>query len=369
MNQPATYYSANYWLEKIYQLPLEKSIRILNVCGGHERTLTHAGIRSLLPEKLQIIPGPGCPVCVCDEKTLQFAITLALQTDNCVLSFGDMLRVPNNAGRSQIKSLEQARTHGANVIAISSPQEVMDYANQHPELQCIFFAAGFETTAAPIAAMIELGLPDNLTLLLALKKTWPVVCELLSSDTSKLDGIVAPGHVATIMGSDEWQFVNTDFKLPCTIGGFSESSLLAAIYSVTKQIKNGTVTLENCYGVVAKKYGNQQAQQVIQRCFDVTSANWRGIGETPRSGFTLKQRYAAIDARNKFQHLIPENTAQQNMPAGCDCSKVVLGKISPMECPLYQTACTPANPIGPCMVSDEGACHIWWSAGYRRHGS
>ena len=187
--------------------------------------------------------------------------------------------------------------------------------------------------------------------------------------SNRLDGIVAPGHVATIMGSEEWHFINTEFSLPCAIGGFTESSLLAAIYSIVRQKIHHKLTLENCYKIVVKKQGNQHAQQIIHRCFEVTSANWRGVGEIPDSGFSLKPHYAAFDALLKYQALIPEDVTPQQMPAGCDCSEVVLGKLSPMECKLYQTACTPMNPVGPCMVSDEGACHIWWSAGYRKHDS
>jgi len=358
--------TAKYWLDKILGLNITEPVRIMNVCGGHERTLSHSGVRSLLPENIQIIPGPGCPVCVCDNETIQFAISLALEPHIAIITFGDMLRVPTNIGRTKINSLEQARAHGGTVIPISSPQEAIAYANNHNDQEVVFFAAGFETTSAPIAAMIEQGLPDNLSLLLALKRTWPIVHELLKSEDSRIDGLIAPGHVATIMGSNEWNFVNAEFSLPCAIGGFTDTSLLAAIYSVVKQKITHNINLENCYNIVVQKNGNSRAKSIISSYFDISDANWRGVGVIPKSGYELKQSYSHIDANKKHQQLKPESTQNDQMPPGCDCSAVILGKLSPLECKLYETACTPATPIGPCMVSDEGACHIWWLSGQRK---
>jgi len=364
VSPPTPVKDTKFWLNQINELQIPQVINIMNVCGGHERTLAHAGIRSILPSKIKIIPGPGCPVCVCSEETIQFAINLSRQENIVVVSFGDMLRVPTNLSRSKINSLELANAHDGDVIPISSPQEAINYANKNPAKKIVFFAAGFETTCAPIAAMIEQGIPENLSLLLALKKTWPIVYALLDDRDNNIDALIAPGHVATIMGSKEWEFINKQFSLPCAIGGFTETSLLAAIYSVIKQSLTKTSTLENRYSLVVNDIGNTLAQQIIERCFHVSDSNWRGIGTIRNSGFSLRETYAHLDAEKIYQHFKPE-PHDNIMPPGCECSAVVLGKLNPVECKLYESACTPEHPIGPCMVSDEGACHIWWSAGER----
>lgn len=356
------------WIEKIQALPLPKTLRIMNVCGGHERTLSASGIRTLLPEKIQIIPGPGCPVCVCPEKTLQFAIQLSTRPGITVVSFGDMLRVPANSKKSQINTLLESRERGNSVIAIASPLEAIALAKNKPEETIIFFIAGFETTIAPIAAMLAQGLPDNLKLLLSAKKTWPIVDQLLKSATHNLDGLIAPGHVASVMGSDEWAFVIKEHELPCAIAGFDNSSLLAGIYSICRQVIEGNVFLDNCYSSVVSPAGNSVAKKWINQLFTLDHAIWRGIGSVENSGFSLKASYVHYDAAILFSDVQIESqqanaTVDDAMPAGCDCADVVLGRILPTDCRLFNTSCQPSQPKGPCMVSEEGACHIWLTTG------
>ena len=359
--------SARHWLEQIKQLPLPGNIRLMNVCGGHERSITQAGLRNALPENIELIPGPGCPVCVCPEEDIYQAIQLALNEDIILVAFGDMLRVPVNVGKDEIRSLEQARAAGADVRPVASPIDVVDIARQ-TEKTVIFFAAGFETTTAPVAAMIAQGLPDNLLILLSGRLTWPAVHLLLEGGDAGFQALVAPGHVATVMGAEEWSFVVDEFHIPTAVAGFSPESLLAATYSVLRQKIENRHFLDNCYPELVKPNGNTTAKKQMENVLDVVDANWRGIGIIPASGFELKPTYDKHNARKQFPAYDEENRKRKGqMPPGCDCANVVLGKKYPDQCKLYGAACTPRSPVGPCMVSDEGACRIWWSGGIRQN--
>jgi hydrogenase expression/formation protein HypD len=358
--------SARDWLEKIRALPLPGKVRIMNVCGGHERAITQAGLRGALPKNIELIPGPGCPVCVCPEEDVYQAIQLALHERVVLVAFGDMLRVPVNAPKKDARSLEQAKAMGADVRAIASPVEAVRIATENPGKPVVFFAAGFETTTAPVAGMLAAGVPDNLFVLLSGRLTWPAVAMLLESESIGFDALVAPGHVSTVMGTEEWCFVVEKHGLPAAVAGFTPESLLAAMYSVLRQKLEGRLFLDNCYPEVAHAGGNPTAKRRIEETMDVTDANWRGVGVIPKSGFALKSELAAHDARQRFPaHDDEARKRRGQMPPGCDCARVVLGKIYPNECILYGRACTPRSPIGPCMVSDEGACRIWWAAGVR----
>ncbi len=358
--------SARDWLARIRALPLPDKVRIMNVCGGHERSISMSGLRGALPENIDLIPGPGCPVCVCPEEDVYQAIQLALNEKIILLAFGDMLRVPVNAPKKDPRSLEQARAAGGDIRPIASPSEAVAIARKHPDTAVVFFAAGFETTTAPVAAMLVEGVPDNLFLLLSGRLTWPAVAMLLSSESPGFDALVAPGHVATVMGPEEWQFVVDRHKIPTAVAGFSAQSLLAAFYSTLRQLIEGRRFLDNCYPELIKPGGNPGARRQLAQVMDVTDANWRGIGVIPDSGFALKPALRAHDARRQFPSYDTEARKRAGqMPPGCDCARVVLGKIYPNECILYGRACTPRAPIGPCMVSDEGACRIWWANGVR----
>ena len=360
--------TAKQWLADIHQLPLKKKIRIMNVCGGHERSITMAGLRGALPDNIELIPGPGCPVCVCPEEDIYEAIQIALNEDLILVAFGDMLRVPVNVPKSEARSLEQARGRGADIRPIASPMEAVQIAQQNQDQQVVFFAAGFETTITPVAAMLAQGVPENLSVLLSGRLTWPAVAMLLESGEAGFDALVAPGHVATVMGGNEWAFVVEQHKIPTAIAGFTPESLLAASYSVLRQSLEDNLFLDNCYPQLVKDEGNSGAKKQLNAVMDVVDANWRGIGVIPKSGFALSEQYAAKDARKRFPNYA-DNARKRagQMPAGCDCAKVVLGKIYPNQCRLYGKACTPRNPVGPCMVSDEGACRIWWAAGLREN--
>lgn len=362
--------NAQQWLEHIHALDIPDKLRIMNVCGGHERSITMAGLRSALPDQIELIPGPGCPVCVCPEEDIFEAIQIALNEDVILVAFGDMLRVPVNVPKSEARSLDQARGQGADIRPIASPTEAVEIAQENPDTHVVFFAAGFETSTSPVAAMLAQGAPENLLLLLSGRLTWPAVAMLLESGDAGFDALVAPGHVATVMGSDEWRFVVENHGIPTAVAGFTPESLLAATYSVLRQCIEKRPFLDNCYPQLVSKKGNATAKKQLEAVMDVTDANWRGIGVIPKSGFTLNKKYAKHGARLVFPDYADESRKRAGeMPPGCDCAGVVLGKIYPTECKLYGKACTPRNPIGPCMVSDEGACRIWWAGGLREQAA
>lgn len=358
--------TAQQLLAKIQQLPLPAKIRLLNVCGGHERSITLAGLRTALPPQIELIPGPGCPVCICPEEDIFLAIQLARHEDVILVAFGDMLRVPINAASTATRTLEQAKALGADIRALASPMEAVAIAKANPAKTVVFFVAGFETSCAPVAAMLDNNRPDNLLILLSGRLTWPAVAMLLA-DQPAFDALIAPGHVASVMGANEWQFVVDRYAMPTAIAGFSTLSLLRGIYSVLRQVLEQHVFLDNCYPEVVQPNGNPRAQQLLRTHFVVTDAPWRGIGIIHQSGFELSPALADHNARLQF----PQDSAHArknagSMPPGCDCALVVLGKIQPAQCRLYGKSCTPRQPVGPCMVSDEGACRIWWAAGMGR---
>ncbi len=357
---------AKDWLRQIHELPLQQPVRIMNVCGGHERSITQAGLRGTLPEAIELIPGPGCPVCVCPEEDIYQAMQLALNEPLTLVAFGDMLRVPVNVPKGEPRSLDQAHAAGADIRPIASPMEAQQIALAQPDRQVVFFAAGFETTTAPVASLLVQGAPENLSILLSGRLTWPAVAMLLEAGKPGFDALVAPGHVATVMGPEEWRFVVEEHGLPAAVAGFTSESLLAATYSVLRQFLDGERFLDNCYPELVRPGGNPSAQEQLYLAMSVIDANWRGIGTIPGSGFALSSEYAHWDARKRFpDYDSPDRRRAGEMPPGCDCAQVVLGKIYPNQCRLYGEACTPRYPVGPCMVSDEGACRIWWSGGVR----
>lgn len=359
-------HGADYWLDALRQLNIDRPVRIMNVCGGHERSISVAGLRTAIPDTIELVPGPGCPVCICPEEDVFEAIQLALNEDIILVAFGDMLRVPVNAPKREPRSLEQAKAAGADIRPIASPSEAVRIARDNPSRSVVFFAAGFETTTAPVAAMLAEGAPANLLVLLSGRLTWPAVALLLDSETPGFDALIAPGHVATVMGPEEWEFVVSKHNIPAAIAGFRPDTLLAAMYSVLRQLGGDRRFLDNCYPEVVRPGGNTMARRQLDTVMEVCDANWRGVGVIPKSGFVLRPEYAAHDARQQLPSYADDSRKRVGeMPPGCDCARVVLGKIYPNQCRLYGRACTPRKPIGPCMVSDEGACRIWWASGYR----
>ena len=332
-------------------VPKDRKVRIMNVCGSHEHTITYYGLRSLVPENVELVPGPGCPVCVCSESDVINAIELSKREDTILCTYGDMLRVPTKIG--------SIRSNGGNYRIVSAPHEVLRIAEENPDKNVVFFSVGFETTTAPTAALIEMGLPKNVFLLTSQKLT-PQIMEVLVKDLDVgVDAFIAPGHVSAIVGSDAWNVFPKKYGIPTVVAGFDPENLLLGILKILIQIKEKRAELENVYKSVVKPEGNKRAQDLIYKYFEVADVNWRGIGNVPKSGLELRPQYSNINAKAVFN--LPE-MKEEKIP-GCICDKVVLGKAYPSDCKLFGTACTPRQPKGPCMVSVEGACNIWYRFG------
>jgi hydrogenase expression/formation protein HypD len=257
--------SAADWLAALHDLGVDWPVRIMNVCGGHERSISAAGLRTLIPANVELVPGPGCPVCICPEEDVYEAIQLALNEDITLVAFGDMLRVPVNVPKREPRSLEQAKAAGADIRPIASPIDAVRIAENDPSRLVVFFAAGFETTTAPVAAMLAEGVPDNLLVLLSGRLTWPAVALLLDSGTPGFDALVAPGHVSTVMGPEEWQFVVDKHDIPAAVAGFTPESLVAAMYSVLRQLRDKRHFLDNCYSTVVRPGGNGRGRCQLAR--------------------------------------------------------------------------------------------------------
>jgi hydrogenase expression/formation protein HypD len=336
-------------IKNIHSLvPEGKKIKIMNVCGSHEHTIAYAGIRSLIPENLELIPGPGCPVCICPESDIVNAIILSKREDVILVTYGDMLRVPAQNG--------SIRTEGKNYRMVTSPFECLDIALAHPEKKIVFFSIGFETTTAPTAALLEMGVPDNLYILSSHRLT-PTIMEVLVKDTEVgIDGFIAPGHVSAIVGSNAWNVFSEKYGIPTVVAGFEADNLLLGILEVLRQLMYKQARTSNVYKSVVKPQGNKQAQKIIEKYFKVAHANWRGIGYIPHSGLELRDEYSVRDAKKVFtlREVKEKNTA------GCICAQIILGKSYPSDCTLFRKVCNPKNPRGPCMVSFEGACNIWY---------
>ena len=345
-------------LDALRRKPPGRPVRIMNVCGSHERAVSELGLRRSLPSQVKLIPGPGCPVCVCPEEDLAAAIALALTPSVRLAVFGDLLRVPlSNAGGGP-RSLAECRDAGGRLSVVSSPSEAREIAKRNPAERVVFFSAGFETTTAPLAACIIEGLPDNMSLLLSHKRTSPAVRLLLEGGEVGFDALIAPGHVSAMTGSEEWRFVPLEFGVPTAVCGFYDLSLVGGIAILCQLVEAGRAELENLYGQVVRPGGNQRAKAAIGEVFEVCDAVWRGVGTIKESGYRLAPGYAHLDARRRFD-IVPAPSAGA-MPAGCSCHHVVMGRMDPAVCPLFGAACTPQSPVGPCMVSAEGACNIWF---------
>jgi hydrogenase expression/formation protein HypD len=333
---------------------INRRIKVMNVCGSHERSIAEWGLRDLLPEQLELIPGPGCPVCVCAEHDIGEAIEIS-KRGVTILSFGDMLRV-----RTQYGSLMDARSDGSDVRIIYSPDDAVEAAGKEPGREFVLFAVGFETTAAPMAALFSQQVPPNFSLLTALKLTAPAVETLVlgGRGASTLDGLLAPGHVAVITGAQDWERFPARHNLPVAVAGFEPVDVLAALEMIMRMLERGKPELANEYARYVKPSGNRSAQSWMKKVFRVERAFWRAIGWVQNSGLFLADDYRAFDARAKYGVCL-EDTAGSDVPKGCICHMVVLGQSYPRDCALFEKNCTMMDPVGPCMVSEEGACHIW----------
>jgi hydrogenase expression/formation protein HypD len=335
--------------------PPDRRVKIMHVCGSHEHSLSQWGLRSLLPASVELIAGPGCPVCVCPEHEIREAIAIA-EAGALLTTYGDMLRVPTAAG-----SLADAAARGAAVKLVYGAADAAKLAAATPDRQVVFFAVGFETTAAPTAALLAAGPPPNLSVLTAHRLTPPAMSLLLGSGEIKVDALIAPGHVSAIIGAEAWRPMVDQFGLPTVVAGFEPADLLLAVRQILIQVNAGRAELDNVYGRVVRPEGNRRARALLDQVFEVAPSWWRGLGELPATGLVLRDELARFDARRRFG--VRLEASADEMPPGCCCHQVMLGQITPPECGLFASACHPLKPYGPCMVSQEGTCYLWHQYG------
>jgi len=317
----------------------------------HEWTIAHYGLRALLPENVELIAGPGCPVCVTPAAEIDEAIRLTLERDVTVVSFGDVMRVPGSE-----MSLQEAKAMGGDVRIAYGVGDAVRMALREPNREFAFFAIGFETTAPSTAIEVLRGPPKNLSFLVSHRLIPPVMELLVGMGDLCIDGFIAPGHVSTIIGMRPYEIFPRAYHMPTVIAGFEPLDVLLAVLMLLRQIREGRPRLENEYVRAVTWEGNVRAQKVMERVFDVVAGHWRGIGRVPQSALKLKEGFAAYDAREKYHVRVERG---RDLLPGCLCHLVLIGKVKPPECPLYMKACTPQHPRGPCMVSSEGTCRIW----------
>lgn len=335
-----TEFLSNYDGEELY---------FMEVCGTHTAAISENGIPSILSNKIKLISGPGCPVCVTVADYIDKLCALALEDNTCVVTFGDLIRVPGSSS-----ALQETKSKGGRIRMVYSPFEIIDLAEKDTDTTYVFAAVGFETTTPIYAVLLEKIIEEdikNIRLLTALK-TMPAAIDTLCQMGGKIDGFIAPGHVSVITGANEFKPLAEKYNLPFVVSGFKGEELLASIYALVKLKGQGKVL--NLYKSAVTDTGNDKAKTLVNKYFEPCDAVWRGIGKIKNSGMALKKEYAAYDAGSR--ELIHDNVKNKK----CRCGEVITGFSSPCDCPLFAKACTPENPQGACMVSNEGACFHYY---------
>jgi len=336
----------------------ERMIRIMEVCGTHTTEFFRTGVRDLFPENLDLIDGPGCPVCVTPNGFLDRAIEIGRKHRPVIATFGDMIKVP-----SSYSSLAKEKADGMEVRIVYSPIDALEMAAADPGREVMFLSVGFETTApAEAATVIEAKKRaiKNFSLLAGNKLTPPAVEALLAAQEVKIDGFILPGHVSAVIGVAPWRFIAERHKKPCVVSGFDAPDLMMGMITLVDLVTGGRNETLNQYSRVVKEEGNIKAVEIMNRVFKTSDAQWRGIGVIPGSGLEMRDEYADFDAIRRF----PVTPPPPKEAPGCRCGELLRGLIIPPACPLYGKACTPEEPVGPCMVSLEGPCaayYRYWS--------
>ncbi len=345
---------AKKYLEEIKRIN-SKPWNVMEVCGGQTHSLVKHGILDVLPDKINMIHGPGCPVCVTPLEEIDKAIELSLMPNVVLCSFGDMLRVPGSE-----KSLLQARAEGGDVRVLYSPLEAVELAAQNPDKEIVFFAVGFETTAPANALSViragQLGI-TNYSILTSHVLVPPAIEAIMNDPQSKVDAFLAAGHVCTIMGVDEYYPLVEKYNVPIVVTGFEPIDLLQGLLMVIKQLESGEAKVENQYSRIVSEEGNVLAKKNIFKVFEIGDRMWRGIDVIPDSGYQVNKSYAAYDANRKFD--IKEIKTKENQE--CIAGDIMKGIKKPVECPNFGVDCTPQNPLGAPMVSSEGACAAYYN--------
>ncbi len=332
----------------------KKQVRLMEVCGTHTMSIFRNGIRSVLPRTISLLSGPGCPVCVTAQKEIDAFIALARTDDVIVTTFGDLIRVPGTDS-----SLQNERSDGRDIRIVYSTFDALEIAKKNPGKKIVFSGVGFETTAPTIAASIvsakEMNL-DNFFVFSAHKLVPPALDALINIKDIKVDGFILPGHVSVIIGTKAYVQFFEQCRIPCVVAGFEPADVMQAIFMLVEQTETNTAKLENAYPRAVTDNGNTKAQKIMHDVFETADAVWRGIGTIPESGLKIREDFAQFDAQKMFKIEVPESKE----PKGCACGEILTGLKTPPECSLYKKACTPVNPVGPCMVSSEGTCAAYY---------
>ncbi|WP_406766534.1 hydrogenase formation protein HypD [Candidatus Clostridium radicumherbarum] len=333
----------------------DEKINLMEVCGTHTNAISKFGIRSALRENINLISGPGCPVCVTPDLYLDYIYDLSLNEDVIIATYGDMIRVP---GSLPSLTLENAKAKGANVKMVYSSMDAVNIAEENPTKKVVFLGIGFETTAPATAIAVreakEKGL-KNFFVLSIHKLVEPVMRLLLEDETLKINGFICPGHVAVVVGEKGFEFLE-EYHCPAAIAGFEMDEVLEGIFFIIKSLKEKDFKIKNPYSKLVKPEGNPAAIDLINSTFIKVDDPWRGIGTVSKSGLKLNNEYKEFDIEN----LYPITVKNANRNNGCKCGDILKGKLRPSECPLFEKVCTPENPIGPCMVSGEGSCAAYY---------
>lgn len=321
----------------------------MEVCGSHTMALAETGVKVALKDHVQLISGPGCPVCVTDQKSIDAMIKLADGDNRIICTFGDMIRVPG----TEI-SLMEAKTMGKDIRVVYSPPDAVKIAEENPDKEVIFLGIGFETTIPVLAVALKAAVDrevHNFSMWMTTKLVEPILRELLESKEVLLDGFLLPGHVSIILGKNQYQYLVDEYHIPGVISGFEPVELLGGIYKLIRQLLDDRVRIENDHPSVVTDEGNPYAKSLMNHYFEPVDEAWRGIGIIKKSGMDIRKEYAYFNAKNRFNITVSEPRKTK-----CRCGEIIRGIIPPTECPLFAKACTPVNPIGPCMVSAEGTC-------------
>jgi len=325
----------------------------MEVCGTHTMAIARSGIRDMLPPNIRLISGPGCPVCVTPNRTIDYAIALAGLPDVIITTFGDMMRVPGS-----YSSFAKERSKKNNIQVVTSTIEALDIARRNPDKNIVFIGVGFETTAPTIAASIVMAKNENLKnyFVLAAHKVMPPPMEALSRGDIKINGYICPGHVSTIIGSASYEFLPDKYGIACVVAGFEPLDILKSIAMLARQVSENDPKVEIEYKRAVTPKGNETAQAMMNKVFEECDSEWRGIGNIPGSGLRINNSYKDFDAELRFHPDLPPVKEIK----GCRCGEVLQGKISPPKCPFFANGCTPAEPLGACMVSTEGTCAAFY---------
>jgi hydrogenase expression/formation protein HypD len=331
-----------------------RNIRIMEVCGGHTMAIRKYGIHNLLPPQIDLLSGPGCPVCVTDQRFIDLAIAYANQTDTILLIYGDMLKVPGS-----LSSLDHEKAKGADIRIIYSTIQALEIARQNPSRKIIFTAIGFETTVPGTALAIVQAAKEKLNnfFIICAHKTMPEAMSALIEEGIPIDGYIGPGHVSSIAGSKIFIPLAEKHNIPVVISGFEPVDVLQSVLMITAMIEERRSGVEIQYNRLVSVEGNKKAQALIDDVFETCTLNWRGIGEIPGSGLRLREKYQLYDAEKQF----PVEVKSGPEPKGCICGQILKGLKKPIDCPLFGGKCVPSNPVGACMVSSEGACQAYFN--------